>query len=246
MSQLPPDLMRRDRDPDIGAENDALDLPAPQRSAVSSEGHARSSRLPMVFSSLALMMSLAAGGLVYLVYEKGTRAASSELAAMDRRLTEVEMRVAQFTGDIDLKLLNLSDIAQELKNDVASLKSDVDAFRAHAVEQDARLSGIEGAVADIDKLIKSRSARIAPKQSTANKQSAAKAARTTTTPKHAANVELLSVRSIGDIAVVRIGNHSGQSPLLQIGDRWQQWEFTGLDGASVQFKHDGHDYRLAL
>lgn len=239
MSQLPPDLMRQDRDPEIGSDNDALDQQTAARPIGTSDHSSRHSRLPLLFSGIALFTSLSAGALAYAVYEQGVRSVRSEIAAIDRRLTEVELRMSQFNGDIDLKMENLSALVQELNRDLVALSSDMQQYREHAAEQNARLSGVEGVVTDLETFIKSLSARVVPRSSTP--KAAARAA-----PRKTADVKLLSVRSIGDIAVVRIGNQAGQSPLLQVGDRWGQWEFSGLDGNGVQLKHNGQEYRLAL
>lgn len=238
MSQLPPDLMRQDRPT---ADSDAVGdsgISAPNHHGDETDGQRYASRIPLVLSSVAFLMSLAAGGLAGFTYENGSRSVKAELAALDRRLTEAEMVVAQFTGDVDLKLSNLVSVVRELESDLATLNDDLDQFRALAAEQNARIGGVEGAVSDIETFVKSLSARAAPQKKPSKS--------TRTAPRKAADVALLSVRSIGDIAVVRIGSASGQSPLLQIGDSWQQWEFVGIDGAGAQFKRNGHNVRLAL
>lgn len=234
MSELPPDLMRQDR-PTEGSDS-GINTPAQHSDETGGQRH--TSRIPLVLSSVAFLMSVAAGGLAGLTYEQGSRSLKAEIAALDRRLTEAEMVVAQFTGDVDIKLSNLAELVHELERDLATLNDDLTQFQALTAEQNARIGGVEGAVADIETFVKSLSARAAPQKA------APKSIRPS--PRKAAGVALISVRSIGDIAVVRIGSASGHSPLLQIGDSWQHWEFVGIDGAGAQFKRNGHNVRLAL
>lgn len=247
MSELPHDLMHAQNPAETSAEPDARPGRPIRPDASVRPNSARSVKpdgkdtLARFFGVSAVCIGLASVAFNIYTMEGNDSERAQVLAQMDARLLEIENRVDTFTV-MDGELKALETVVQDLLRDVNQMKADLVDYRIRSSENADRIDRLTSAVSDVGAWVEQREKQAAAARA-ASKAKPKSNARPTRNP----DVSLLSLRSVGGIYIARLGNKGGdESPLLQEGDSWNGWRFTGADRSQAQLEHGGKTYRVGL
>jgi len=245
MSELPQDLLEipnENEQATVNKPKPRVNLHAKTPGTKTKSKPRKSSVAIKTVVGFTLLTSVSAAiGCVFL-YDMVRNQESSMVASINERMSALEEKVSAYT-DYDDRLMNLDAVVKEMLFDVKQMNANMIEYRIRQNKNSEDIEAITDTVAVINEWVVDHD-----KRTTKVRAAASKSTPSTRAKRIRAHLNLLSMRSIGGMSIVRVGNPSGESsPLLHEGDAWQGWRFTGIaTNGNALFERQGQSFNLKL